>query len=41
MNRSKLVTKIRPIPAGDASSFIIHDNSSEMDKFIPENMLNL
>jgi hypothetical protein len=29
-------TKIRPIPAGDASSFIIHDNSSEIAKFIPE-----
>ena len=29
-------TKIRPIPAGDASSFIIHDNSSEIVKIIPE-----
>jgi hypothetical protein len=29
-------TKIRPIQAGDSSSFIIHDNSSEMAKFIPE-----
>jgi hypothetical protein len=27
---------IRPIPAGDASSFIIHDNSSEIAKCIPE-----
>jgi hypothetical protein len=27
---------IRPIPAGDSSSFIIHDNSSEIAKFIPE-----
>jgi hypothetical protein len=28
---------IRPIPAGDdASSFIIHDNSSEIAKIIPE-----
>lgn len=29
-------TKIRPIPPGDGSSFIIHDNSSEIAKFIPE-----
>jgi hypothetical protein len=35
VNRSKLVT-IRPVPAGDASSFIIHNNSSEIAKFIPE-----
>jgi hypothetical protein len=27
---------IRPIPPGDASSFIIHDNSSEIAKIIPE-----
>jgi hypothetical protein len=27
---------IRPIPAGDSSSFIIHDNSSEIAKIIPE-----
>jgi hypothetical protein len=31
-----VATKIRPIPAGDSSSFIIHDNSSEIAKFIPE-----
>jgi hypothetical protein len=40
MNNQKLVAKstktIRPIPAGDASSFIIHDNSSEIAKIIPE-----
>ena len=35
MNSSKLVA-IKPIPAGDSSSFIIHDNSSEIAKFIPE-----
>jgi hypothetical protein len=27
---------IRPIPSGDSSSFIIHDNSSQIAKFIPE-----
>jgi hypothetical protein len=27
---------IRPIPEGDSSSFIIHDNSSEIAKVIPE-----
>jgi hypothetical protein len=27
---------IRPIPEGDSSSFIIHDNSSEIAKIIPE-----
>jgi hypothetical protein len=31
-----LVATIRPILAGDASSFIIHDNSSEIAKFIPQ-----
>jgi hypothetical protein len=35
MNSSKLVA-IKPIPAGDSSSFVIHDNSSEIAKFIPE-----
>jgi hypothetical protein len=31
-----LVATIRPIPPGDISSFVIHDNSSEIAKFIPE-----
>jgi hypothetical protein len=30
------VVAIKPIPAGDSSSFIIHDNSSEIAKIIPE-----
>jgi hypothetical protein len=31
-----LVATIRPIAPGDSSSFIIHDNSSEIAKFIPD-----
>jgi hypothetical protein len=36
INNTELVATIRPIPAGDSSSFIIHDNSSQIAKFIPE-----
>jgi hypothetical protein len=38
MNNQELNERstIRPIPPGDASSFIIHDNSLQIANFMPE-----